>query len=425
MIDSLERHRLVSFIHSFTFLSLSLSLSPNASQEQHVSAQHPPFVNVDSIQDAICVERPLSEEPVHLLTAFLRPDLPRISWGHRDDTISRGQPTLEIVERAALLFERSHALVRRVLPLQRRIPVPWNAELPERAWGVDALVVQVVHHHDRASTKIHSSRSVLGGEVDRNECGLPVVGHECHILPVELSIDRAHERKLARCKVEQSEAELVVSKDAISVSIRIAHSSVRPVPDKDEVDVVPNRMVVSHGLLVIKAPDHLLDASVDGIRILPIARGDDSDTVPSSGQGFGKRATDVCESSCFTPGGDFARDEHNTVCLGFLGVFRGLVAAAAKFNTIIGFIEKLSSKLGGRLRKQDFPGIVYALLGHAKQDRIVLFCFFLLLLLKKKMKKEKNSGKEKGDERCASHRFCFCFCWRISRNAFCNFNVHR
>jgi len=73
-------------------------------------------------------------------------------------------------------------LVGRVLELHCPVPVPRQPQLLERAGGVHPLVAQVVDGQHAAGVGVDAVGAVLGGEVDGDEGGVPVVGDKGDVL---------------------------------------------------------------------------------------------------------------------------------------------------------------------------------------------------------------------------------------------------
>ena len=67
---------------------------------------------------------------------------------------------------------------------------------------------QVVHGQDGAGVLIHPMRPVLGSQVDRDQCAMPIICHEDTVVSKESPLQLEDEGSLQRSHIEQGKAEL-------------------------------------------------------------------------------------------------------------------------------------------------------------------------------------------------------------------------
>lgn len=108
---------------------------------------------------------------------------------------------------------------------------------------------------DRTTFSVHSMWSVARRNVYWQQAGVPIVRQEYTLITVWLALEREDKRCFTRSQTHQSVAELVVTKCAVLVTVRVPFA----VEDKmvNENPVNPVRVLVEEPNLMIlaKAPD--------------------------------------------------------------------------------------------------------------------------------------------------------------------------
>mmetsp|Transcript_11066 Transcript_11066/g.40527 ORF Transcript_11066/g.40527 Transcript_11066/m.40527 type:complete len:209 (-) Transcript_11066:605-1231(-) len=157
--------------------------------------------------------------------------------------------------------------------------------------------------------------SVARRNVYWQQAGVPIVRQEYTLITVWLALEREDKRCFTRSQTHQSVAELVVTKCAVLVTVRVPFA----VEDKmvNENPVNPVRVLVEEPNLMIlaKAPDSGFDFQIFGILVslgslaVVVAWSHHHHTVTTLGQSDWECTADISQTSRLRPWGSFRRNE--------------------------------------------------------------------------------------------------------------------
>eukprot|EP00955_Chlamydomonas_euryale_P054972 355993-Chlamydomonas_euryale.AAC.21 len=292
-----------------------------------------PLVVVDAVGDAVEHGLALRKRALHAPPAQVRLDFFRVPGADRHNAVGRRDARLHEVHAAALLLVAALPQVRRVLVLNSLVPPARQHQLLELAWWEHALVAKVVDRQDRAPFGVRAVRAVLGGQVDRHQRRVPVVGHERAVLAVRRrravlgGAGQWHdERRLKARQAQQAEAEDIVAVGTVRVSVHAALAGVAGVVNEHEVNAFDALVEVPD--LRVRA-NLLAHACVGRAFVRLVARRHNHDTVPARCQRRWQRVAHICEPARLGPRGDLRHGQLVHACTCGLGTCSAAALADA------------------------------------------------------------------------------------------------